>query len=373
MKLTLPRLAAASLALGLSVLTTHAGVTAGMTEGAPALKSVGPLAFGPDGILFAADTKSAAIFAIATGDTKSAPNAAQPLKIEAVNEKIAALLGTTADQILIADLAVNPASRNAYLSVSRGRGPDAVPVIVRARLDGQIEVVSLAKVMFSKVELPDAPVDRVVSQGKRQSNPRQLSITDIAFLDGRVIVAGLANEEFASSLRAITFPFKQAAGGTTVEIYHGAHGQFETRAPVRTFVARNVGGQSQLLAAYTCTPLVEFALSEIQPDAKVKGKTIAELGNGNTPLDMIVYQKNGKDFLLMANTSRGVMKIGTDGMERAQRIESRVSGTKHETFSVEAIADWKGVEQLDRLDAANAVVVRKATNGALNLEALPLP
>ena len=32
------------------------------------------------------------------------------------------------------------------------------------------------------------------------------------------------------------FPFKTADNGTSVEIYHGAHGQFETRSPVRTFV-----------------------------------------------------------------------------------------------------------------------------------------
>ena len=82
--------------------------TAGMKEGKPELKSAGPLAFGPEGILFIADTKSAAIFAVATGDTKPAAGGAT-LKVEGINQKIAALLGTTPDQILIDDLAVNPA------------------------------------------------------------------------------------------------------------------------------------------------------------------------------------------------------------------------------------------------------------------------
>jgi hypothetical protein len=36
------------------------------------------------------------------------------------------------------------------------------------------------------------------------------------------------------------------------------------------------------------------------------GTTIAELGNRNRPTDMIVYRKGGKDYLLIANTSRGV-------------------------------------------------------------------
>jgi len=47
--------------------------------------------------------------------------------------------------------------------------------------------------------------------------------------------------------------------------------------------------------AYTCTPLVQFAIPDLKPGAKVKGKTIAELGNRNRPLDMIDYQKDGKD------------------------------------------------------------------------------
>jgi hypothetical protein len=131
--------------------------TEGMKEGKPEFKSAGPLAFGPDGILFVADTKSAAVFAVATGDTKAAAGA-KALKVEGINHKIAALLGTGADKILIDDMAVNPISRKTYLAASRGRGPDAVPVLVRVKTDGQPEVVSLDKVKFSKGELPDAPV-----------------------------------------------------------------------------------------------------------------------------------------------------------------------------------------------------------------------
>src|SRR5262245_26428807 len=78
----------------------------GMKEGKPVFKSMGPLAFGPEGILFVADAKSAAIVAIATGDTQPAAEA-KPFKAEKINQKIAALLGTTAPEILIDDMAVN--------------------------------------------------------------------------------------------------------------------------------------------------------------------------------------------------------------------------------------------------------------------------
>lgn len=344
--------------------------TSEMREGKPEFKSMGPLAFGPEGILFIADTKAAAITAVATGDTKAAANA-KPLKVEAINQKIAALLGTTADQILIEDLAINPISRNAYLAVSRGRGPDAVPVLARVKTDGQPEVVSLDKVKFSRAELPDPPADAMVGQGNRQTNPRRESITDIGFLDGRLFIAGLANEEFASTLRSIPFPFKTVVAGTEVEIYHGAHGRFETRAPVRTFTTFKIGKEDHLLAAYTCTPLVQFPISELKPGAKIKGKTIAELGNRNRPLDMIVYQKDGKSYILMANSSRGVMKITTDQIENAESITAPVADRKGLPY--ETIAGWTGVDQLDRFDDKRVAVLRRAEDGSLNLESLLLP
>lgn len=347
-----------------------AGHTDGMKQGKAEFKSMGPLAFGPDGILFVADTKAAAIVAIATSDT-AAKSGSKSLKVEGINQKLAALLGTSADQILIDDMVVNPASRNVYLAVSRGRGPEATPVLVRVKADGQPEIVPVDNVKFARAELPDAPVDGVVGSGNRQSNPRRESITDIGFLEDRLLVAGLSNEEFASTLRAIPFPFKTVANGTSVEIYHGAHGKFETRSPVRTFVPFKVGNEPHLLAAYTCTPLVQFPLSELKPGAKIKGKTIAELGNRNRPLDMIVYQKDGKDYLLLANNSRGIMKIDTAQIEKAESITDRVADKKGVEY--ETVESWKGIDQLDRFDAQNAMVLRRGDGGSLNLESLPLP
>jgi hypothetical protein len=312
------------------------------------------------------------LVALATGDTQAASDT-KPIKVEGINQKVAGLLGASADQILIHDLVVNPVSRNAYLAVSRGRGPDGVPILVRVKAGGELEAVSLDTIKFSRAELPDAPVDGVVGEGNRQSNPRQESITDIAFFQDRVLIAGLSNEEFASTLRAIPFPFKTVDNGTSVEIYHGAHGRFETRSPVRTFVPFNVGDEPSLLAAYTCTPLVQFPLSQLKPGAKLKGKTVAELGNRNRPLDMIVYKKDGKDYILMANSSRGVMKITTDKIENAESITQHVEGGGTKGQPYETIASWTGIDQLDKLDQQHALVLRRGDGNSLNLESLPLP
>jgi len=369
--MNIPRLLACTIGV-LSLVTLPAavgGLTDGMTEGSVTLKSAGPLAFAPEGILFVADTKAAAIVAIATGDTKA--GAAKPLKVEGIAQKIAALLGTGADQILVNDMAVNPASRSVYLSASRGRGPDAVPVIIRVKSSGEIEAVNLEKVKSSRAELPNAPADAVVGEGRRENNPRMESITDIAFLEDRVLVAGLSNEEFASTLRDLRFPFTKVEGGTSVEIYHGSHGKFETRAPVRTFVPLIVGNEPSVLAAYTCTPLVQFPIRELKPGAKIKGKTVAELGNRNRPLDMISYKKDGKQFLLLANSSRGIMKIPTEKIVDIQGITEPVSDTKG--LAYETIEAWKGIDQLDRLDEKTAMVLARSEGGALTLESRELP
>lgn len=370
MKTHLSFLSAAALFAVTLTNTPAADWTEGMTEGKPSFKMMGPLAFGPDGILFVGDSKSATVTAIATGDAEKAA-ATKPLKVESINVKIAGLLGASADQVLIDDLAVNPISRNAYLAVSRGRGPDAIPVLVRVNTDGEPEVVDLENVNFAVAKLPDAPEDKETGEGRRRQNPRQEAITDLAFFQDRVLIAGLSNEEFASTFRAIPFPFETIQGGTSVEIFHGAHGRFETRSPVRTFVPFNIGNEPHLLAAYTCTPLVQFPVKQLQPGAKIKGKTIAELGNRNRPLDMIAYRKDGKDYLLLANSSRGIMKIDTADIENTASIESKVDDKAG--LSYDTIDSWDGVNQLDAFGEEHALVLRGGDDEALNLESIALP
>jgi hypothetical protein len=311
----------------------------------------------------------ASLVALATGD-KGPRAAGGAVKIAGLDGQVAALLGTSAKEVQIVDVAVNPASGNIYLSVARGRGPDAEPALIKVS-GGKLALVSLDDIEFSRADLPDAPAPEAV--GRRNEKLRLESITDLAFVAGRVLVAGLSNEEFASSLRSIPFPFTDQAKGTSVEIYHGAHGQFETRSPVRTFVPFDVAGEPHVLAAYTCTPLVKFPVKELKPGVHLKGTTIAELGNQNRPLDMIVYKKDGKEFLLLANNNRGVMKITTEGIDKAASITEPVRGGARKGQTYETIEGLKGILQLDRLDDANALVLRQEEGGALNLESLPLP
>lgn len=352
--------------LAASLLAASAGAADGeWKQGNPGVKSAGPLAFGPDGVLFLGDTAGGAVFAIDTGDVKGEADPEQ-VEVEAINEKIAGLLGVDAGEVSIVDLAVNPASGTVYFSVARGNGPDAMPVLVRL-VDKKPQVIPLNDVKYSKAALPNLPAPG----GEGRRNLRAQSITDLAFVDGRLFVAGLSNEEFASNLRSIPFPFADTGKGTSVEIFHGAHGRFETRSPVRTFVAYEIGNDPYLLAAYTCTPLVKLSVADLKPGVKVEGTTVAELGNRNRPLDMIVYQKGGKSYLLLANSSRGVMKITTDGIEKAIGIKERIAGTAG--LKYDTIDGLKGVTQLDRLTGTHAVILTQSEDGSQDLKAIELP
>jgi hypothetical protein len=366
----MPRIRIRNLVLALVGVCSTAGMalgaepTASLKKGTPDLKSAGALAFGPDGILFIGDTKGAALFAVDTGDR--GPSAGkQKVQVKDLAGKIAAMLGTNAKQIAINDLAVNPLSGNVYASVARGLGPDAVPVLVRVSAEGKPEEVSLENVRFAKAELPNAP--------GAKDRGRAESITDVSFADGRVFVAGLSNEEFSSRLIAIPFPFSsEGFDGAGIEIYHGAHGRLETKSPIRTFVTYKINNEPFMLAAYTCTPLVKIPVAELKAGAHLKGTTIAELGNRNRPLDMIVYQKDGKDYLLMTNSSRGVMKITTEGAGSAESITAPVTGGGTKGLGYDTIKSLKGVVQMDQLDDKHAVILVQ-DGSDLNLETIELP
>jgi hypothetical protein len=313
--------------------------------------------------MFIGDPQSAAIFAIDTGDKASQANG--PVKIAKIDERMAGLLGTTAPDLTIADMAVNPTSGNVYFSVGRGKGPEATPVILKLDRKGDLTEFSLKDVKYSKAELPNPAAGR----GRAQT------ITGMAYLNGKLYVAGLSNEEFSSKLRVIPFPFQQTDRGTSIEIFHGNHGRVETNSPVRTFTTYEVAGEAQLLAAYTCTPLVRIPTSQLKPGEKIKGTTIAELGNRSTPLDMVIYNKGGKDYLLMSNTARGVMKIDLSTVATQDGINAKVAA---ETAGLpfETMKDLKGVVQLSQLDKSHALILVKAGEGASarhSLETIDLP
>jgi len=165
--------------VGLAATTRHVSVREGFINGSPEIKSISAMTFGPDGILFIGDAKSATVFAIDTKDAEKTEKAAA-VDVKKIDQKIAASLGTTADRINITDLAVNPVSKKVYCSVEV---VDGTPVLLK--IDGdKITSISFKDISYSSTALANAPAEDAKDQRGRPL--RISSISDIGFFDGHV-------------------------------------------------------------------------------------------------------------------------------------------------------------------------------------------
>src|SRR5439155_2537235 len=96
------KLLAVAIALFASDVSVHAAQ--GLAKGTVDAKSATALAFGPKGLLFIGDSAGATIYAVETGDTKSAGDKA--VNFERIDSKLASLLGTTEKDVKINDVKV---------------------------------------------------------------------------------------------------------------------------------------------------------------------------------------------------------------------------------------------------------------------------
>jgi len=161
----------------------------GMHLGAVQLQSAGVMYFSRDGTLFVADPRGAAIYAIDVADTYR-DTSRTGVQITDVDGKIAAALGTTRDQIRIVDMVAHPLSQSLYFSLTRGKGNDAVPALVRVtKADEKVTVLPLENIRNARADIPDAPTpDAKTPWG---DSKRTFSVTHLALVDGELYIAGL--------------------------------------------------------------------------------------------------------------------------------------------------------------------------------------
>lgn len=319
------------------------------------------LAFGPGGILFIADSKSATIFAIDTKDVQ-ALDKAKAVEIKNIDQKIAAFLGTETKNLNIQDLKVNPISKNIYCAV---QSTDGSPALLRIS-NGNIQAVDLKDIMFSQILINNVPAED--AKNKWGGSLRVAAFEDLNFADGKVLVSGLSNQEFSSTFRSIPFPFTNAQNQSSLEIYHAAHGRYETEAPIETFTVANLQGKEFLIASYTCTPLVLFPMDDLKSGAHVKGRTVGEFGAGNRPLDMITMKKGNDQFLIIANSDRPVMKVKFKDIEAYKESLTTQVPELFSTAGVPYISfPFVNVIQLDKLDDTQFVYLQRGSNGDLDL------
>jgi len=332
--------------------------TTAMHVGAVQLQSAGVMSFSGDGTLFLADPRAAVVYAIDVAESFR-DTTKTGVRIDDVDGKIAAALGTTRDQIRIVDMVAHPLSQSLYFSLTRGRGNDAVPVLVSVtKADEKVTVLPLENIRHARADIPHAPsLDAKTPWGAPQ---RSFSVTDIALVDGEVYVAGLGNEEFASTLRRLPYPFKGTGASTTVEMFHTSHDKYETAAPIESFVPIDLAGKPSLVAGYGCSPIVTVARAELADRKHVRGKTVAELGGGNRPFDMIRYTNlKGKEYILVANSNRTLTRLDPTEIASAKAMTTAVKQAYEPAGVGYLPVAIVGVLQLDNYNAANVVMLRR--------------
>ena len=271
---------------------------------ADALEQAGELEFGLDDTLFVADSIAGMIHAYDLPNTGSAPVEDVGYNLLDVDGLIIDALGATRDTIRYNDLAVHPVTRDAYVSLTAMVDGAQISTIVTITRDGMVTELDRTASAASSFVIED-PADTTVSFWRDIPAPT-LTVTDLDFVNGELFVSGLSTGEFASTLRRVRYPFAEPASATAIEIFHAAHGQTETRAPIRAMSVVDLDGMATVIAAYTCTPLVTMPVSDLADGANISGTTIAELGYGNTPLDVIPFSTINSDggtdsFVLVVN------------------------------------------------------------------------
>jgi hypothetical protein len=352
---------------------TSKPILADVQTGTVTIKRIGRMSFAPNGVLLIADIGSGAVIAIETGD--AGPVSKLKSRVNDVDKKIATALGVSTTDLSIADMAVNPESGMIYVSAIRKT--DNTSAIITFDANGKLTIMDLTDTRFVRVPLP-------VGEGSQIR-----AISGVEYTDGRVLAAGQSNEEFSSKIFSLPLPLTHGKSGDafSTETYHVAHGRWETRAPIQSFIPYSEGGEDYVVGSFACTPIAKFKVTDIAKDSKIKGTSVVELGSGNRPIDMFTYEKDGKQWLI-TNTDRfhhekrplgpsqywGVRidmsylassKINADAARRDVSKQTGPAGIE----VVEALFYVRHVAKLNNRE----MVVLRDNKGAMDLEVKELP
>ncbi|MEO0696657.1 MAG: hypothetical protein AAFY84_11205 [Pseudomonadota bacterium] len=304
--------------------------------------SLSVLEFGGPNLLFAADSKSGKVFALEISDipdqTKELQSA--PFNLADFGSRLADHFNVSPFDILYHDLAVHPVTKAAFLAVAIRKDGKEKPALVMVMSDGQITEIDVSKLKQSSVDLENPATDNVTFW--RDIPASTLAVTDLQYDDNVLYVAGLSTGEFASTLRQIEYPFADQPKTSTIEMFHAAHDQNETRAPIRAMTMVTIDGEKTLVAAYTCTPLVTIPAAELKDGAHVVGKTIAELGYGNTPVEVLPIttynmERQPENFVLVINREMSANLIKMEDLAAA-------SAAPGITTAFKGLGDTLGIE-----------------------------
>lgn len=323
--------------------------------------AISAITFDDAGTLYLGDSGTGEVYALTPPEVVNAA-ADQGYNLRNIDTAVAELLGTTRESVRVRDMAVHPTTKEAYLAVARETEDDYASAIVIFDQTGAARLLD-TELETQTLTVPFAPNESFFFYEDFPS--RDLSFTDLEVHDGTLYIAGMSNADFASSLWTSSLPFSDEPSVTTVEIYHGVHAQYETRAPIRGMTVVELAGEDYLVATYTCTPLVVIPLSDIQDGAAITGKTIGELGYGNTPGDLVavdVADESGNPvpLLFVQNKSQSAQIIPMAAVAEAAAGEGITTPLGLSVVDLGASnAPMVGLLQLADQDPAHLVSVRR--------------
>jgi hypothetical protein len=334
--------------------------------------SVGVITFADADTMFVADWRQGRVHAIKL--PAAASRAAVPFNVHDLDGRLARAARVDQGRLKIEDMAVRPGTELVYVSVSirQAKGASA-PAIFAVNSDGQVTRVDLSKPVQSAdlLRIPAAE-----QRFWRDMPAATLTVTDMVFHQGRLYVAGLSDQSFSSALRVLDYPFTTTQTMTSVEMYHPVHDQVETRAPIRTMTIATLNGEPTLVAAYTCTPLVTVALKDLKDGAHVVGKTVAELGWGSAPIDLVSFRLGEADYALLLNSSKSADLMPIEAIAEGARqpgIVKPITWPTQPLSGVKAISvPLTGSFQIDNQNVSHLVALRRdGASGAVQLVSLP--
>jgi hypothetical protein len=340
-------------------------------EGNPKITSIEAIAFGPDGLLLIGGGPR--VVSVQTGDTT--PTTWSKTEIPNIDKVLAGKLGLSAEDIEVRKLAVNPASRKAYVALQSLKTKASVILTIDGA--GNVAEFALDDVKYNSYALatPKASITKV---------------TDIIWAGGKIVAATQATDKFAAS-RVFTIDPAAKDGAPTqisTKTFHVGHNKWETAAPLRVLMPFFEKGKTSVVGSFTCTPVVRYEIEDAKDDAQIVGSSVLELGTGNTPRGMFAYERDGKSFILV-NVGRNnkkpafdfpsaywVARVDAELLKETTNINEkapwRVGGKNLVGDRVQVAKEYFGVQQMDKLDATRALAIVE-DKGGFSLRALQLP
>jgi hypothetical protein len=347
-----------------------AAATAHADQGDPKLKTIDAIAFGPNGLLLIGSGTQ--VVTVETGDTKPANPSPPDAEFADLDQQVAGMLGLSPKDIQFVKMAVNPASRKAYIVVRSLKTKQDVILTVNG---GKLAELSLENVKYMRYPL--AVGDKAITK-----------LTDVTWAGNRIVAATQAGDTFGSRVFAINPTAKDGLVSFSTETFHTGHNKMETKAPIICLMPYEEDGKTNVVGSFTCTPIVKYPLEEMTSEAKVKGVTVLELGQGNTPRSMFAYEKGGKKFILVSVARNNkkpafdfpsgywVAKVDFDLLKETTAINEkapwRIGGGIKAGDRVSVAKDYFGVHQMAKLDDTRAIVIREE-KGGFALRKLTLP